>query len=237
LLWLSKTQTASMNSEFTEYLEVTLGAQRHTFESPVFETNAPAAVTSLYEQFDAERLIIGKPGELVQCASSDKHASLLAFNSLLVVNKPSWPIRNILLLLKEDALGESALNWTINFAQPTGANVTILPFTSTIPENFYYESVMRRGRDSVLSSQTRSGRKLRLAAQTLVDYEITGMLRFRQEPPVWQIRFELLENEYDLVIADCGSHNWFWQNILAEAVTPMFNWTKVPMLIIKSPPE
>lgn len=237
LLWSSKTQTASTYSEFFEYLEATLGAHRHPLERPVIEINSPPAVTSLYEQFDAERLIIGKPKEMVQCASSDKDASPLAFYCLLVVSQPNWPIKNILLLLNEDALGESALNWTINIAQPTGANVTILPFTSSIPENFYYESVMRRGKDSVLSTQTRFGRKLRLVAQTLVENEISGMLRFRQEPPVWQIRFELLENEYELVIADCGSHNWFWQSILAEAVTPLFSWTKVPMLIIKSPAD
>jgi hypothetical protein len=234
LLWLSKTQSENRNNDFSEYLVATLGAQRFPFEYPVIEKDLPAEVDSLCERFFIELLVVGKPGLGVQSGISNKQISPPSFNCQLVGNQPSWPIKDILLLLKEDAHDETALDWTINFAHPSGAKVTILPFTSTIPEEFCYERVMHCALDKVLSSQTHYGRKLRLAAQTLVNYEIPGMLRFRQEPPLWQIRFELLEKEYDLVIVDCGSSNWFWQSILAEAVTPLFSWTEVPMLIIKS---
>lgn len=152
-------------------------------------------------------------------------------NSLLVVRQPRWPIKNFLLILRNTSVDETAIDWTIRIARSCRAKVTILPISIPVPTMYQRYYAMVSNMDKILSPDTDFGKNLRLVAQILVNSEVNGTLRLRQESPTWQIRFELLESEYDLVVIDQKPSNTFWNWILDELTNPLLSWTERPVLI------
>jgi hypothetical protein len=238
LLWIPTNSSLNEVKTYSNDLAALLGAHISQFETPDKGTDSFIALSSEIEQINADIVITGELDQsllekLIEKPVKNKSAKRLP-TSLLVVRQPSWPIKNILLVLRTDAQDEIAVDWTVCLARPTRAEVTILPLTLPLRDIDDQDLHMHCSIDTVLISDTEFGKKLRLAAQRLVSSEISGTLRLRQEPPTWQIRFELLENEYDLVIIDCGPPDMLWHSILCEVADPLLSWTDKPMLITKS---
>jgi hypothetical protein len=238
LLWIPTNSTFLEVKTYADNLAALLRAHLNQFESPDNTTNSFTALCAEIEQLKADTLILGELDQLllkrlVEIPVRNKTAKQLP-TSLMVVRKPRWPIKNILLVFRNDEPDEIALDWTVSLARLTQAAVTILPLTLPTPIIYDQNLRMRRSIDSVLTSDTKLGKKLRLTAQRLVSAKIYGILCLRQETPTLQIRFELLENEYDLVIIDCGFPDRLWHLIMGEVVNPVISWPDLPMLISKS---
>lgn len=238
LYWNPKTSTSLEVKTYAERVAVLLGSHISLFETSAIGMPAFSSLFAEVERNSADIVILRGLEQsfldwLIEEYLSDKSAKQLQ-TSILVVRQPRWPIENILLVLGDDSQDETAVNWTIRFASSTMSEVTILPVTLPMPIIYDQDLSMRCSIDAALTFDTKLGRKLRLSAQRLVSSGIYGVLHFRQEPPIWQIRFELFEKEYDLVIIDCGIPEMLWHSIMDEVVDPMFSWTDKPVLITQS---
>ena len=238
LLWLPKKSITTGIETYAEYIATLLGAHLNHFETADMGDKAYRALVSVIEDIKADIVVLGEWEQtimerLIQGSLENILASQMPA-SLLVVRHPIHPIKNILLILRNDAIVQTSLNWTIGFARPSGAEVTILPITIPLPAMYDHNPRMRCSIDSILTSNSRLGKKLRLVAQQLVDSEINGTLRIRQEAPTWQIHCELLEHNYDLVVIDSEPPNKLWHWIQVELVNPLLNWSDKSVLVTKS---
>jgi nucleotide-binding universal stress UspA family protein len=237
LIWVPIKSSEAEIETYTDQLATLLDARLNRFETSSVDNQAYEAliaeighihpnvvVLSKLEGSVLERLIEGSP--------EHKLTNQLP-GSLLMVRQPRWPLKHILLILRNGASDESAVQWTISLAHLSGARVTILPLTNQLPNLDDLDTPIRCSLDTILASGSVFGKKLRIVAQQLVDAEISGTLRLRQEPPTWQIRIELLEHDYDLIVLNSEPHDELWHWILGELVNPLLSWTDRPVLVTK----
>jgi nucleotide-binding universal stress UspA family protein len=59
---------------------------------------------------------------------------------------------------------------------------------------------MDKGLAELLTTDTILGRQLRQVARRLANAQIEGTLRLRQGSPEWEIRREVLEGQFDLLV-------------------------------------
>lgn len=238
LLWLPRKSIITGIETYAEYVATLLGAHINHFETADIGDKAYKALVSEIENIKADIVVLGEWDQtimerLIQVTPENNLSNQMPA-SLLVVRQPIHPIKNILLILRNDAVIHTSLNWTIGFARLSGAKVTVLPITIPLPAMYDHNSRMRCSIDSILSSNSKFGKNLRLVAQQLVDSEINGKLRIRQEAPTWQIHSELYEHKYDLVVIDSEPPNKLWQWIQVELVNALLNWSDKSVLIAKS---
>ena len=79
------------------------------------------------------------------------------------------------------------------------------------------------------------GTQLRRAAQQLAEWNIDGKLRLRNEPVDQQVRCEVAEGHYDLIIFGAEIQNSISRWVLGQLVKPLLHWANRPLLITKSP--
>jgi nucleotide-binding universal stress UspA family protein len=94
---------------------------------------------------------------------------------------------------------------------------------------------VQTGLDVLLSPNTPSGNYLRYVAQQLKHWQIDGNLHLRQGDPEWQIRDEVAEGNYDLVVIGAEPRGRFYRRLLGELVTPLLRWIDRPLLIARPP--
>lgn len=237
LIWIPTKSIPKEVETYADQLANLMSAHLSRFESPNVDNQAYKALISETGHIHADVVILGELEVSVLERLIDGFPEYRLTDqlpsSLLVVRQPHWPLKHILLILRNGAMDESAVDWTVSLAHISGANVTILPLTLHLPDLDDLASPLRGSLDTILTSESTFGKKMRFAAQRLVNSEINGILRLRQEPPTWQIRFELLENEYDLIVINSEPHDELWHWILGELVNPLLSWTDRPVLITK----
>lgn len=238
LLWASTRAFADEIEAYAEDLATLLGAHLSRFETPKTGNEAYRVLASEVKRTKADIVILGSNEQatlnrLLEVRPEYTLADRLS-TSLLVVRQPCWPIINVLLVLRNEGKEETAVDWTVRFAQPSCADVTVLPLTLPAPAMCDQDPRLSYSIDTLLTSDSKLGKKLRFVAQRLVDSEINGTLRLREEPPIWQIRFELLEKDYDLIVIDCKPRNRLCRWMLGELVNPLLSRTDIPVLITKT---
>ncbi len=238
LLWISQDSDRAELSAYSDHFTALLGTHAILFDTPDRGLNSCLELSREIEKIEADLVIVGgldlaQLNRLIRSRSEKKSAKQLP-NSLLIVRRSRWPIKRILLGLGNEIDDGSAVNWTVDIACASQSEVTILALTQ--PMLITQDEVIRMQCriDTALNLDTKIGKKLRGVAQHLVSLGIDGTFHFRQEPPTWQIRFELLENEYDLVILDSGYPDKLWNSIMEEVTDPLLGWTDIPILITKS---
>ncbi len=153
--------------------------------------------------------------------------------SLLVVREPRWPIRKILLVLQDPQNDDPALTWGIRFAKQSQAAVTILPLLPS-PPGMFANMQTRHSIAELLARDYPLGAQLRRSAQQLVEWNIEGKLKLRNEPPDQQVRCEVTEGNYDLIIVGAQTQNTISRWILGQLANPLLFWADRPLLIAKS---
>jgi hypothetical protein len=154
--------------------------------------------------------------------------------SLLVLRKPRWPIQHILLVFHDIKSDDTALPWSIRFAKQSHATVTILPLIPSPPVMFA-NMQPRSNIAELLARDYPLGNQLRHAAQQLSEWKIDGKLRLRNEPLDQQVRCEIAEGHYDLIIVGAEKQNTISRWVLGQLVNPLLHWADRPLLITKSP--
>jgi hypothetical protein len=138
-----------------------------------------------------------------------------------------------LLILRNEASDESAIDWTVRIAQPSSAEVAILPLTFIPPAKNDQSPRNRSSIVTMLTTNCSLGKKLRLVAHRLVDSEITGTIVLRHEMPFRQISFEMIERNYDLVVIASELHNQRCSRVPEELIKRLLSCTERPVLITK----
>ena len=238
LLWVPTRAVADEVEAYAEDLATLLGAHLSRFETPKTGNEAYRVLTSEIKRTKADIVILGSNEQttlnrLLEVWPEYTLADRLP-TSLLVVRQPSWPIINVLLVLRNKGKEETAVDWTVRFAQPSCADVTVLPLTIPAPAMCDQDPRLSYNIDTLLTSDSKLGKNLRFVAQRLVDSEINSTLRLREELPIWQIRFELLQKDYDLIVIDCEPRNRLCRWMLGELVNPLLIRTDIPVLFIKT---
>ena len=238
LLWAPAKTVANEVETYAKDLATLLGAHLSQFETSKKGNQAYRALNSEIERIEADMLIFGAMEKtftkrLIEAPTEKKLVDILQA-SLMVVRKPRWPLENILLVLRNESPDQSAIDWTVRIAQLSHAEVTVLPLTMPIPVMYDQIPGMDCSIAALLSSNCNLGKSLRMVARRLVDSEIKGTIRLRQEPLAWQIRFEVMERDYDLIVIACGSHNQLRRWLSGELINPLLGWAEGPVLVTKT---
>lgn len=181
-------------------------------------------------------VIFGEPCqsliERLLSGPADCRAAVRIPTSVLIARCPRWPLKKILFVTRGQTLDDLAVNWVIYLAQPSRATVAVLalqpPISATDTQALY-----GRGLSDWLETDTPLGRQLRRIAARLVSWELTGTLRFRHGLSGWQIKAEVTEGDYDLIIVAADPTNWWLRRLLGELVSPLLNWVDRPVLVVK----
>lgn len=154
-------------------------------------------------------------------------------SSLIFIKKPRIPISHILLVLRIEEIDETATEWLIRFAQPSEADVAVLPILPLIPALYQHSIVRQPNLGTLLSPDTREGALLRKIASKLVDAHIDANLHIRQGEPIWQIKQELAAAEYDLIIVGEDPADLWNKWIRSETAEVLLRCTRKPLLIAR----
>ncbi len=155
--------------------------------------------------------------------------------AVLVASRPRWPLRSILLIIWGDEADEAATDWMLRLARASGCAVTALAVVPQVPAMYGRQPCMTQGLPMVLSTSTPLGHRMRQTARHLVEWEISGTLRLRQGSPDWQIRRELVEGDYDLVVLATKPHRQWLRWLEGDLLDPLLRWTERPVLIATPP--
>jgi hypothetical protein len=94
-------------------------------------------------------------------------------------------------------------------------------------ESIYFASLV------LFSLRTEPGQQLRCLSHRLAQWQIEGTLRFRQGEPEWQIRWEVMDRNYDLIVIGAEPYGRWPRLLMAELVAPMLGWLNRPLLIAR----
>ena len=151
--------------------------------------------------------------------------------SLLVIRQPRWPIRNILLILRIEETDEAAVAWAGRLARSSGAAVTILPIVPWLPAMHTLGNRIQPEMNVLLSPNTPSGHELNQIVKELIRRKIEYALHLHQGKPDHQIREEVSQGNYDLIIIGSEPYGRFYRLFLGELVAPLLRWVDLPLLI------
>lgn len=174
------------------------------------------------EQSTLERILFGSIGRRVASKAP---------TTILIVQQPRWPIKKILLVIRVEALEESAIDWAGRLTHLCDAHLTILPLVPFQPLIYGSVSRLQVGIESLLTPSTPSGEQLRTFLNRLSQWQVNGTLRVRQGDPLWQICWEIDEGKYDLVIIGAEQHSRLRRWLFGELVGPLVSRINRPLLI------
>ena len=237
LAWAPSDTIAVEVAPFANGVAHLLGADLNHYHTTIQGQEAYKMLADEAERGKADLIIFRGPGQsllkrLILEPQENKLVDLVSA-SLLVARGPRWPLKKILLVIRNEATDQDAVDWVIRLAHPSSAEVTVLPLITPGPQMYQHDHRMQYNLSSLLSTDCSFGRKLRWIARRLVDWGVEGTLRLREEPPFWQIRCETIEGNYDMVIIANEPPNRVWRWLLGELVNPLLSWADRPVLIAK----
>src|SRR5690606_21202306 len=117
--------------------------------------------------------------------------------SLLISRQVTWPIRNILLLMRGQATDRATVEWGVRLAQRAGSQVTLLV---VLPPQVKHKERYDSQLADILVRDTIPGRYVRQVLNRVVSLDIEAVLRLRQGALPQQVRKEVARSDYDLVV-------------------------------------
>ena len=154
--------------------------------------------------------------------------------SLLVARNLRWPLRNILLVLRDSKFDAAAIAWLLQIASKSRAAVTVLPLVMPLPPVFAGINIQYHSIKNLLGSTCPLGETLRQVSQSLATQDINGTLRLREGTIVEQIQQEIEECNYDLAVIAADAQRSIVHWMMGELVNPLLNLAQIPTLLAKS---
>jgi nucleotide-binding universal stress UspA family protein len=209
--------------EFTQKLASLLNAKLNIYSGGV-----EAGAEAFY------KIIRDEHYDLLVCSQSARATLRRIPTSMLVVQKPAWPLNKILLLINGALYEEAVVNWGIRLAKVTNACITALAVAPPVPGMFHGLTGMQQGLPELLSTNTKLGRQTREIAKRLAEEQINGTIKLRYGSPEMQYLEEATDEHYDLIVIPAESGNRWKQWLLGELVTPLLRQSRSPVLVAKS---
>lgn len=153
--------------------------------------------------------------------------------TILFAGDHRLPIEKILLVIQGVGCDVPATNWAIRFAEHTSAHLVVLPVTVPIPVMYGEMQYERHKSNSVLNSGCPTSWGIRKVMHQIMDLGIQGTLKIKNESPEWQIWWEFLEGDYDLVIIGAEDLAWERKIFASEIVYPAYIKISAPLLVVK----
>ncbi len=150
--------------------------------------------------------------------------------SLLIVRQPRRPLKRILLVIRGEESDNGAVDWTVRLVRPSGAAVTVLAMAPLAMTMYHDTARPEPGLSAWLTPETALGRQMRRVARRLANWEIEGALHLRQGPLDWQIRQEVAERDYDLIVVAAAPDD---RRLPGGIIGPLLRWADQPVLIAK----
>jgi len=238
LAWTPDEQINQVNQAYIQSLTKLLNADLTWFEPSEKKGEAYSSLAEEIDTLNTDLLISSPPADSLQqrlaLVPSEKKLLHHCSTSLLTLKTPRWPIRQILLVLQDHHIDGCAVEWAIRLARASKASLTILPVIPAAPVLY---ANMQHDLPKLLSSDCRLGSHLHQVARRLVDWEIPGTIKLRDEDPEWQIRWEVDEGDNDLIIIGADLQNRFRGLVVKDLVLPLLNWVHIPVLISQVYPK
>lgn len=217
-------------ASYVDYLKNLLGGNvgcisaEASFTSPLEDT-AP----------QCELVIVGMPEDAGSQGLSSRSFEGVALSgwsaSVLLARRPSWPLRGVLLVIQGEVRDEEATDWTLRLAEPSGASVTALAVVPPVSAMYHGTARMEGGLAELLATDTPLGGEMRRVARRLVDRGVEGTLRLRQGSPEWEIRRELVEGHFDLLVIGGASRSGVRRLVLGDLAASLTRVIDQPMLV------
>jgi nucleotide-binding universal stress UspA family protein len=153
--------------------------------------------------------------------------------STLIVKQPQWPIKNILLVIKNEICDETAINWAVRLAKTSHAAVTVLPIIIPIPEMYKQRAREHINVSSLLSSNSILGRKTLKTMRRFMEQDIEVDISLSNETPFWQAWYEIKNKSYEIILIAADPSNWLLRWAGGELAASVLEWADQPVLISK----
>ena len=153
--------------------------------------------------------------------------------STLIIKQLQWPIRNLLLVIKDEICDETAINWALRLAKPSHAAVTILPIIIPIPEMYKQSARENINVSSLLSTNSILGRKVLQTMRRFMEQDIEVDISLSNETPFWQAWYEIKNKCYEIVLIAADPGNWLLRWAGGELAASVIEWADQPVLISK----
>jgi nucleotide-binding universal stress UspA family protein len=150
----------------------------------------------------------------------------------LLVRKPRWPLKEILFVVRGDSCDLAALEWLILLARCSKAAVTMLVVHPDVPGLYNRFPDVQLDIDLLLNLDNETSTYLKNMIQKISKYDIPLFVRIRKAPPKVQIREEVVEGDYDLVIISKECRGRLWRLFFGELVKPLLRWIDRPVLTV-----
>ena len=153
--------------------------------------------------------------------------------STLIIKQLQWPIRNLLLVIKDEICDETAINWALRLAKPSHAAVTILPIIIPIPEMYKQSARENINVSSLLSSNSILGRKVLQTMRRFMEQDIEVDISLSNETPFWQVWYEIKNKSYEIILIAADPGNWLLRWAGGELAASVLEWADQSVLISK----
>jgi nucleotide-binding universal stress UspA family protein len=154
--------------------------------------------------------------------------------AVLIAQHPHWPLKRILLIACGEPSDSAATEWTLRLALRAGSTVAVLAIVPPVSAMYGQMPSMEQGLPALLTSETALGRRMQQVAGRLVEEGVEGTLRLRQGPPEWQVRREITDGEYDLIVVADQPCRWWRRWLEGDLVAALLHWADRPVLIAGS---
>jgi len=152
----------------------------------------------------------------------------------LLVSQVRWPIRHVLLIICGQEADLAALEWTACIAGHSQSTVTVLVVVPPAPAIAAAPPALGQGLPALLGSDTGLGGVMRRVARYLVEANIDSTVRLREGPTDWQIRREVTQGDYDLVVVATHSCRWRPQPSDGDLPHLILHWSSSPTLAVRA---
>ena len=154
------------------------------------------------------------------------------FGSVLFVRRPRWPLRRILLIVREGETDDAALAWIEKLTAPTWTKVTLLSVTAS-SHLWPREGLLPPALDILLDPLESGQTALHTAMNRLRELGIQGTVCWRPGAPLEQIRREVRAGEHDLIIVGAEPYSRWrrWQT--GGLIGSLLGWADRPVLVAR----
>jgi nucleotide-binding universal stress UspA family protein len=150
----------------------------------------------------------------------------------LWLRSPHWPLRKILLVLRGNERDLQAASWAITLAHRSGAAATLLLVFPDAPALYTRNPDVQLDLSVLIHLQSGVGELLRRILDQFGQKRIPCQLHMHKAVPNEQIRREVQEAQYDLVVISREGHGRLWCWYFGELVRPLLSWIDRPVLMV-----
>jgi nucleotide-binding universal stress UspA family protein len=154
--------------------------------------------------------------------------------SILLARQPIWPIKKILLVLRNENRDHIAVDWILKMSLPKDAIVTILVPIPQVPRMYQGFPEMEIQIHSILRGNSALGELLRSIIARLESQGREVHLHILEGAVRNVIQQEVVEDDHDLIAIAAEPESWFIRRLMGSIIDLVLDYARRPIFIAKS---